>query len=91
MCQKPGQFTIKAWTGHFLSAAANGTVNIASSNVGRNEIWSILTRNHAVALKSSHGKYLSAQPNGSLDAAQANIGNYEQFYPYEEGDRKWKA
>lgn len=87
---KPGYFSIKAWTGRYLSAAANGKVTISSSNIGQNETWSIFTRNHAIALKSSHGKYLSAQPNGMLEAAQSTISNYEQFYPYEESDSKWK-
>ena len=89
--QKSGYFSIKAWTGRYLSASANGAVNIASANVGPNETWAIFTRNHALALKSSHGNYLSAQPNGLLEARQSSIGNYEQFYPYEESDRQWKG
>ena len=87
---KPGFFSIKAWTGCYLSAAANGIVKISSTNVGPNEVWSLFIRNHAIALKSSHGKYLSAQPNGILEAKQGSISNYEQFFPYDDSDTQWK-
>ena len=87
---KPGYFAIRAWTGRYLSAATNGVVNISSSDIGRNETWSIFTRNHAIALKSSHGKYLSAQPNGHLEATQTSISDYEQFYHQDDNDRQWK-
>ena len=86
-----GSFNIKAWTGRYLSASADGSVNIGSSKISANETWSIYTRNHAIALKSCHGRYLSAQPNGQLDANQSSMGNYEQFYPYEEGDSRWRS
>ena len=87
---KPGYFAIKAWTGRYLSAAANGVVTISSSDVGDNETWSIFMRNHAIALKSSRGKYLSAEPNGQLKANQSSITDYEQFFPYDESDPLWK-